>query len=182
MSTLQVQTIQGPTSGADSNTIRVADGHTLVGGQGSIIQEQITVFPLAFTNTSTSYLQTGMEVAITPKLASSKIVVTSVFNINFSTTNSALPKAYGFGAALYNLNTALPIGAGVNGDGLFYSSGPWVLGIGHLQFGVRAVDDQTNTTGLITYGLALKNSASGTDMSLDLNWGTNTITATEIAQ
>ena len=29
MSTLQVQTIQGPTSGADSNTIRVADNHKL---------------------------------------------------------------------------------------------------------------------------------------------------------
>ena len=178
MSTLQVQTLQGPTSGADSNTIRVADGHTLVGGQGSIIQEQITVFPLVFTNTSTAYLQTGMEVAITPKLASSKIVVTSVFNMNFTSTNGT----YGFGAALYNLNTALIIGDGANGDGIFYSSGPWAAGQGHLQFVVRAVDDQTNNTGLITYGLAIKNSSTTSEMSLSSNWGTNTMTATEIAQ
>ena len=177
-STLQVQTLQGPTSGADSNIIRVADGHTLVGGQGSIIQEQITVFPLIFTNTSTSYLQTGMEVAITPRLASSKIVVTSVFNIGFTATNSV----YGMAAKIYNLITSSPIGTGVNADGIFYGKNIWTAGDGHFQFVIRAIDDQTNSTALRTYGLAVKNRDAGSDLTLNEKWGTNTITATEIAQ
>jgi hypothetical protein len=178
-STLQVQTLQGPTSGADSNVIRVADGHTLVGGQGSIIQEQITVFPpIDFTNTSTSYLQTGMEVAITPKLASSKIVVTSIFSIFFAATVIR----YGMAARLYNLNTSAQIGLGKNSDGFFFSNGPWETGDGYVQFAVRAVDDQTNSTALRTYGLAIKNETAGNDIVLATAWGTNTITATEIAQ
>ena len=39
MSTLQVQTLQGPTSGADSNTIRVADNHKLY-AKGHVVQVQ----------------------------------------------------------------------------------------------------------------------------------------------
>jgi hypothetical protein len=177
-STLQVQTLQGPTSGADSNVIRVADGHTLVGGQGSIIQEQIAVFPNAFTTTIRDYLQTGMEVAITPRLASSKIVVTSIFNINFDAAD--IP--YGFAAQLYNLNTSTQIGLGSLGDGLLYSDDTWAVGGGHVQFTIRAVDDQTNSTVLRTYGLAVKNNNSGSSMTIRNDWGTNTITATEIAQ
>jgi hypothetical protein len=177
-STLQVQTLQGPTSGADSNIIRVADGHTLVGGQGSIIQEQITSFPDYFTNTSTAYLQTGMTVAITPKLATSKIVVTSIFNVYFSASVSI----YGFAARLYNLNNSAPIGLGGAGDAMFYSNGPWSTGLGYVQFAVRAVDDQTNSTALRTYGLAIRNETSGPSAEIHAGWGSNTITATEIAQ
>ena len=178
MSTLQVQTLQGPTSGADSNTIRVADGHTLVGGQGSIIQEQINLFPVSFTNNSMAYLQTGMEIEITPKIASSRILVTAVFNIDFTASSNI----YGFGARLYNLNTSAPLGDGTNGDGLFYSNGIWADGSGHVQLVVRAVDDQTNDTVLRTYGLAIKNVSTASSMSVNNNWGLSTITATEIAQ
>ena len=179
-STLQVQTLQGPTSGADSNIIRVADGHTLVGGQGSIIQEQITVFPpIDFTNTSTSYLQTGMEVAITPKLASSKIVVTSIFNIQYVATTNTY---YGMTARLYNLTTSAPVGIGSLGDAIIYSNGVWNPGNGHVQFAIRAVDDQTNSKALRTYGLAIGNFYTGSTVTLSNNWGTNTITATEVAQ
>ena len=162
-----------------TNIIEGLDGHTLVGGQGSIIQEQITVFPDPFTNTSTSYLQTGMEVVITPKLASSKIVVTSIFTIDYTATNHL----YGFAARLYNLNTSAPIGLGVNGDALFYSGQAWNTGTAHLQYAIRAVDDQTNSTALRIYGLAIRN-VDGNSGSMKLNdsWGSNTITATEIAQ
>ena len=177
-STLQVQTLQGPTSGADSNVIRVADGHTLVGGQGSIIQEQTIAFPNGFNTTSDSYQQTGMEVAITPKLATSRIVVTSIFNINFD----AKADTYGIAARLYNLNTSAQIGLGSEGDGLFYSRGPWSTGVGHLQCVVRVVDDQTNSTALRTYGLAVRNHSASSLLYISTNWGTNTITATEIAQ
>ena len=177
-STLQVQTLQGPTSGADSNVIRIADGHTLVGGQGSVIQEQTTVHTNGFSNTSTSWLQTGIEVAITPKLASSKIVVTSIFNLNYEPTNTH----HGMAVRLYNLNTSTQIGFGSDADGLFYSQGPWGTGNGHLQFAVRAVDDQTYSTALRTYGLAIKNNNANSTMGINADWGSNTITATEIAQ
>ena len=178
-STLQVQTLQGPTSGADSNVIRIADGHTLVGGQGSVIQEQITVFPGEFINTSISYLQTGMEVAITPKLASSKIVVTSIFNVYFKASGNS---NYGMVGRLFNLNTSAQIGLGVDGDAMFYSNGPWGIGTGYVQFAIRAVDDQTNSKALRTYGLAIRNYDADSTMTISETWGTNTITATEIAQ
>jgi hypothetical protein len=121
-----------------------------------------------------------MEVAITPKLATSKIVVTSIFNIYFETTNPS----YGMGVRIYNLNTSGLVGlvAGRNGDGIMYSSGPWANGLGHLQYAIRVVDDLTYSTELRTYGLAIKNSSTSSSISLDPAWGTNTITATEIAQ
>jgi hypothetical protein len=178
-STLQVQTLQGPTSGADSNIIRIADGHTLVGGQGSVIQEQVASFPDYFTNdTPTIWVQTGMEVAITPKLSSSKIMVSSIFNVRLEATASR----YGMAARLYNLNTSSPIGLGKDADGFFYSDGPWSAGSGYFQFAVRAVDDQTNSTELRNYGLAFRNYDSGSTMTLHTGWGTSTITATEVAQ
>ena len=178
-STLQVQTLQGPTSGADSNVIRIADGHTLVGGQGSIIQEQINVFPTRFDTTSDSYQQTGMAVAITPRLASSKIVVSSIFCIYFTATGGV---NYGVVARLFNLNTSAQIGLGSNSDGFFYSRDIWGSGDGYVQFAVRAVDDQTNSTSLRTYGLAIRNHTAGDSMRVHKNFGANTITATEIAQ
>ena len=74
-STLQVQTLQGPTSGADSNTVRVADGHNLH-AKGHVVQTVYYEWNTEFQTSSNSYVSvTGSSVSITPKFSNSKIIV-----------------------------------------------------------------------------------------------------------
>ena len=80
MSTLTVQNIQG--SSSSSNTISVASGHKISGAAGSIIVPgmhiQTVLAHLAQTDvtiSSTSFVDTGLNVSITSKNASSKFLV-----------------------------------------------------------------------------------------------------------
>lgn len=80
MSTLTVQNIQG--SSSSSNTISVASGHKISGAAGSIvvpgmhIQTVLAHFTQAtVTISSTSFVDTGLNVSITSKNASSKFLV-----------------------------------------------------------------------------------------------------------
>ena len=72
MSTLTVQNIQG--SARSSNTINVASGHVLH-APGHIIQAVTAEHSAYVTTTSSSYSDTGLQATITPKLASSHILV-----------------------------------------------------------------------------------------------------------
>ena len=70
MSTLQVQTLQGPTSGADSNTIRVADNHKLY-AKGHVVQVQTYhVGDVAGHIETTSMLFKNSGAAVTSRLSS----------------------------------------------------------------------------------------------------------------
>ena len=63
-STLQVQTLQGPTSGADSNTIRVADNHKLY-AKGHVVQVQtyhVDVLAGHIETDSDAYQESGCKV------------------------------------------------------------------------------------------------------------------------
>jgi len=86
MSTLQVQTLQGPTSGADSNTIRVADNHKLH-ANGHVVQVQtyhVADLSGYLETTSSSFQESGCKVTITPQFSNSLIVC------DFVTTMSAV--------------------------------------------------------------------------------------------
>ena len=81
MSTLTVQNIQG--SSSSSNTITVASGHKISGAAGtvavaeSIVQTQQAI--MAQTSTvisSTSFVDSGLQVSLTTKLSNSKFLVT----------------------------------------------------------------------------------------------------------
>jgi len=81
MSSLTVQNIQG--SASSSNTINVASGHKISGAAGSIVVPGTIVqtiqnisAQIAVTITSTSFADSGFNVNITSKLASSKFLVT----------------------------------------------------------------------------------------------------------
>jgi len=90
-STLQVQTLQGPTSGADSNTIRVADGHKLY-AKGHVVQVQtyhLSNLAGMLETTSDAFQESGCKVTITPKFSNSLIVcdfVASVSRLDSDTT------------------------------------------------------------------------------------------------
>ena len=76
MSTLQVQTLQGPTSGADSNTVRVADNHKLY-AKGHVVQVQTYhVADVAghIETDSDAFQESGCKATITPQFSNSLIV------------------------------------------------------------------------------------------------------------
>tara|TARA_B100000575_G_scaffold255439_1_gene225227 strand:- start:308 stop:844 length:537 start_codon:yes stop_codon:yes gene_type:complete len=87
MSTLTVQNIQG--SSSSSNTINVASGHVLQ-APGHVLQVQSTTVNSMVSQSAggagTFYDISGMSVAITPKSASNKILVTYSVNVSNSTT------------------------------------------------------------------------------------------------
>ena len=72
MSTLTVQNIQG--SSSSSNTISVASGHVLT-QPGSVIQTLNATTATGITTTSGTLADVGLSVTITPKFATSKIMV-----------------------------------------------------------------------------------------------------------
>ena len=78
MGTLTVQTLQAPTSGANANTILVPSGQT-VHAAGSVIQVVNGLLPTGVANATASYVDTGLTATITPKFATSKILV--IYNI-----------------------------------------------------------------------------------------------------
>ena len=73
MSTLQVQTLQGPTSGADSNTVRVADGHNLH-AKGHVVQFENAVLETMATISLNTTI-TLLTINFTPKFSDSLILV-----------------------------------------------------------------------------------------------------------
>ena len=82
-STLSVSKIQGLATAASPTTVEIASGHKLTGAAGtmavaeSIVQTQQAIMPqTATTISSTSFVDTGLQVSLTTKLTNSKFLVT----------------------------------------------------------------------------------------------------------
>ena len=81
-STLSVQKIQGLATAADPTTVEIASGHKITGAAGSIvatggiIQVVQGIYESQASSTSSSYVDTGLSVTITPKFSTSKVLVT----------------------------------------------------------------------------------------------------------
>ena len=96
-STLQVQTLQGPTSGADSNTIRVADNHKLY-AKGHVVQVQTYHVASVSGNISTDsdvFQDSGCKVTITPEFSNSLITcdfVTTMSHITEGASSNLLTR------------------------------------------------------------------------------------------
>lgn len=87
-SELTVQTLKGPTSGANANKILIADGHTIE-GVGGLLQMVQSSTSTEVSSVSTSYVDTGLSGSITPKSASSKIYIIASFAVDIA-SNSIL--------------------------------------------------------------------------------------------
>jgi len=73
--TLTVQTIQGPTSGANANKVIIPSGQTLV-APGHVLNVWNVGKTDVFTTSSTSYVDiTDMSITLTPQSATSKFLV-----------------------------------------------------------------------------------------------------------
>lgn len=86
--TLTVQNLQGPSSGANANKILIPSGQTLY-APGHVLQVvQGTKDTIYGSTTSTSFIDVGLSVSITPTNTSSKILVIHSSNFNQQTANS----------------------------------------------------------------------------------------------
>lgn len=81
-SELIVQTIQGPSSGANANKVLIPSGHTLdvsggtlVPSAGQVVQVLQDETVTHISNSTTSYVDTGLSVTITPRNANSQYYV-----------------------------------------------------------------------------------------------------------
>jgi hypothetical protein len=73
--TLTVQTLQGPSSGANANKVLIPSGQTLYAA-GHVVQVVSATSNTQTDSTSTSWSATNLSVSITPTSTSSKVLVT----------------------------------------------------------------------------------------------------------
>lgn len=163
-SELIVQTIQGPSSGANANKVLIPSGHTLHAA-GHVVQV-VDGTLAAFATTNTSFVATGLYVNITPTSTSSKIHIDVImgglyfyqsgYTFELRRNGTSLGSLYGYG------NTAANTGYTRRNAAAF-----WV--------------DTPSTTSQITYELYIR-SASGGAVELANSASFSNIRAMEIAQ
>jgi PKD repeat protein len=165
MSTLTVQNIQG--SSSSSNTISVASGHVLQ-APGHVIQVVQATSQSAFTSTSTSYVDTGRSVEITPKFSTSKVLVT----VSATMSASAINVQPVF--TIYRDSTNLEVTSN-RGFGQTFNG----AGSSHMMLGCSFLDSPS-TTSQVSYKIYVRTN-SGT-LIWGADSGTQCYTAMEIAQ
>ena len=86
MSTLHVENLKGPTSGANANKIIVPSGQTLT-APGHVVQAVYNTNNLMTSTTSTSY-QDLLSVSFTPKFDNSMLFIISTIRYQEATSNN----------------------------------------------------------------------------------------------
>lgn len=91
-SELTVQTIKGPSSGGNANKILIPAGQELH-APGHVVQMQTSAMSgTSNQSTSTSYVDTGLNLNITPKFATSKILVFITQQIGKTRTSTGVAR------------------------------------------------------------------------------------------
>ncbi len=163
--TLSVQKIQGLATSATPTTVEIASGHVLQ-APGHVIQVVNSFQELSVNTTSTSYVDTGMTVTITPKNASNKILLLAHFIIQLAGSRSRYTiHSSASGGVLHGSNNqgfvALEGNANANRN----------VHIHHL--------DSPNTTNAVTYKIQYLNTGGSSTFLVDDN--PQNFTAMEIA-
>lgn len=156
-------------------SIKDLTGKPLVEPTGSILQivNTNTVGQSgAVTTSSASYVTTGFSLSITPKSASSKLLVLVNFNSYFNGGGGADD---GCVFRLYRDGTA--INTANSGDNLNYNAGTPAASHHPMQIIHYVNSNSTNST---TFELYFNNQWGGI-AALSIQWGTNSITIMEIA-
>jgi len=164
MSILKVDTINEKTSG---NGVAIP-GHVI-----QVVSDAHTSSSRLLTTTSTTFTASGLNVSITPKFNTSKImiVISSAANNNDVTNGDQ---------AIYSLyRDSTNLGHNTNGFGSIRgTSGTAVRGSIHISY-----MDSPATTSEVSYGLYARTSNSRTNIELAGSSGTrHSIIAMEIAQ
>jgi len=177
-STLQVQNLQGPTSGSNTNQVLLGSGQKIIAtDQGSVVAPGMVVQVVNnttqsyFNTTSGSFVDTPLSSSITPKSTSSKILIeVHVQLFNGSGNQQAIATVF-----RGNASTGTNLGQVNSGIGATHG-GTYVKGtISGSLF------DTPNTTSPVTYQIAMRKTGNGTAY-FNVNSDTSTITLMEIAQ
>ena len=166
MGTLTVQTLQAPTSGANANTILVPSGQT-VHAAGSVIQVVNGLLTTGIANATASYVDTGLTATITPKFATSKILV--ICNIMSVENNTA---SEGTHVKLVRGSTDLS---------------EWGRFVGYVRTYMNSHPsitylDSPATTSATTYKVQFKRGQGGGQTNINANASTSSMTLMEVAQ
>ena len=100
--TLSVQKIQGLATSATPTTVEIASGHTLH-QPGATLQTVSFTSQSSNSTTSTSFVQIGDTLSITPKFATSKILITMYYVMRHVGNTYSVAAAIGRGTANNNL-------------------------------------------------------------------------------
>ena len=171
MSVLQVQTLQGPTSGANSNTVLIPDTNKLY-AKGHVVQVQ-TYHDASvsgdLSTTSTSFQNSGAAVNITPQFSDSLIICDFVAPMSIIPTNST-----GF------LQTRLLLNS-VEFGGQF-TTGYTSVGSSYNPTVFKTVHTTLAAGTAVEFKVQFKSGTSGQTAILANNLSSITMTVSEIAQ
>ena len=140
---LTVQTLQGPTSGSDSNTVLMANGHNFH-APGCMVQFEHARHDPGSTNTSsTSLVDTGLTLNITPKFSNSYFyIIASMYESYSNTANSTIQYAINRNGTIIGDHQGATIG--------YQSTNP------HYWNTTLTFVDTPNTAGVLTYKIQAK--------------------------
>ena len=185
MSTLQVENLIGQTSGSNANKVIIPSGQTLDASGGTLVPSvgqilQVKHFMASTTNgesvttTTSSFTASGVFVNITPKDASSLIIVRADLqskNGSGTTSDGTVMRIYRDGSTR--------IGVGAQSDAFFHNSGISNHNQ-HFQMSFSASETANNTTSR-KYEVYFR-SFNGNQAGINYDWGNQTMTVMEIAQ
>jgi len=197
-SILQVEQIQGPTSGANANTIQIPSGQTLdltnatrnLGlstddmPAGSVVQVITSFSNTQVVNNTTSMVNAGLSVSITPKYSTSKIIVDGHLGLNVANTNNQ-----GIGARMTLNGTWLESGG--DWTGLSNNSNNFILfyhDSGHSRDFYGQMPFMLTSTAQLTAGQAynfivkFRGWINESNTIINPGYASSTIRATEIKQ
>jgi hypothetical protein len=142
-SELTVQTLRGPTSGANANTVLIPSGQTLH-APGHMVQFEFHQHdPGGTTVTSTSLVDTGLTLNITPKFSNSHFyIVASMYESYTQTNNSSIQYAINRNGTVIGDHQGATIG--------YQSTNP------HYWNTTLTFVDTPNTTSMLTYKIQAK--------------------------
>jgi len=186
-SELEVQTIRGPSGGANANKVLIPSGQTLDASEGfipppgSIIQVVKTggTNPAYTSTNSTSFVATNLQLDITPKYANSLLKIESSHSYWWSTSGlSALTYASFTFYRDSTTNIASDHGGVASLEGGLASHNYLNRQANYIEY------DSPNTTNTVNYRVYMKIWTQVTSdlRVIDNTNGRNTITITEIKQ
>jgi len=185
-SELEVQTIRGPSGGANANKVLIPSGQTidasagtLVPSAGQILQVKHFISPTTngeFVTTSNSaFSASGILVDITPKDSSSLIIVRADLH---SKNNNGSNSSDGLVMRIQR-DVSNRIGVGAQCDAFFHNSGTSNHNQ-HFQMSFSASETANNTTSR-RYEVYFR-SFGGNAAGINYDWGNQTMTVMEIKQ
>ncbi len=179
-----VNTIKAPTTGANANKVIIPSGVTLDASGGGLTTPSGHIIQVvtdrtsgsAIGTTSTSYVDSGVGVSITPKFATSKILIEACFT---STSSQGSANAAGCIYKFYSSIAGGAYSAIRSGNGFL----AYNLYSGSYNHNVAQMMEEIspNTTGVVAFRIYMR-TLTGFQSGIQRDWGGVNLRAMEIAQ